>query len=136
MEDINSSLQADQVSRLLAVESSKQWQLISRIENGKNVFGSCVEDNTLVFVRASPIDSLYIIDRPVNCGANSAIDTLYKAKYKIITDNKEDLQYQITMSEEKFQTIKTISIHDLTSQRLEVRYSSDEVMIEEQYTAK
>lgn len=133
IEDITTSLNADHANRLLSSGKTKTWHLTHRSENGKDVFESCIEENTLVFVIASPLDSLYMMGRSVNCSPSSVVDTLYKAKYSVRASRQEIFQNQITMSEEKFQTIETISIHNLTSRSMSVSYTVDKIMIEEQY---
>lgn len=131
--DVTRSFNTDQVNQLLSAGEAKTWTLTARTEDGEDVFGACLEDNTLTFVEAT-VDSVYVLGRPASCSGTSTIDTLYKAKYTIVGNVKEVFQDSISFTEEAHQTIGVMQVEELTSSNLKINYTADGKAIQERYT--
>ena len=123
--DISRSFGADQANRLLSNGDEKVWSLIATQSNGEDNFGPCTEDNSITFVNATQ-KFLYVLGRPVTCGSTVSVDTLYKANYEWDENNEESI-YKLILSEEKFNTIGSITIHSLTSSQLQLSYLVNEI---------
>ncbi|UXX77615.1 hypothetical protein N7E81_09565 [Reichenbachiella carrageenanivorans] len=134
VKDISRSLDDTQTNRLLSAGDEKSWVLVRRIEDGSDVFGSCLEDNVLTFVDASAVDSLYLMGRVANCGGASSVDTLYKAEYTMDVDDSDVFQNTISLTEEQHASIGLFSVDDLTSTSLKLTYTLDGKQIVERYT--
>lgn len=132
--DISRSFDSTQVNQLLSAGSQKSWDLIARTEDGEDVFGPCLEDNTLTFVNNAAIDSLYVLGRPETCGSTTVVDTLYKANYILDEDAKEVFQNSMTLSEESHQSIDSIQLEELTSSVLKISYTIDGKAVQERYS--
>ncbi|MDW3209332.1 MAG: hypothetical protein R8N23_05665 [Reichenbachiella sp.] len=130
--DISKSYETSHANRLLSSDSQKEWSLVSRMENGEDVFGPCSENNTLTFVNAT-VDSLYIIGKPPTCGSPLPLDTLYQAKYTVDGDNDDFFLNSISLTEEQHQSIGSVQVGELTSTRLSVSYTENGNAIEESY---
>ncbi|SMD32984.1 hypothetical protein SAMN04488029_1345 [Reichenbachiella faecimaris] len=132
--DINRSFSSDQTNRLLSADAEKAWILVSRIENGENVYNDCLENNSLTFVHATTEDSLYVLGRATNCGSTTTIDTLYKAKYTLDANDNEIFQNTISLTDESHQSIESIQVGELTSSILKVSYTANGRAIQESYS--
>ncbi|MEO9849303.1 MAG: hypothetical protein ABJE80_21255 [Reichenbachiella sp.] len=131
--DISKSFQSEQANRLLSADATKSWALFSRTVDGGDVFGPCLENNTLTFVKAAVGDSLYQLGRLITCGSTSTVDTLYKAKYALEADTDEVFQNSIALTEEKHLTIGTLVVEEITSSNLSISYTIDGQTVQEQY---
>lgn len=131
--DISKSYETTHANRLLSADSEKVWSLTRRVENGEDVFGSCSEDNTMTFVKATT-DSLYVMGRPIACGSSLSLDTLYKAKYTVDGDDDDFFLNSISLTNEQHQSIGSFQIDELTSTQLSITYSENGSVIEESYT--
>lgn len=135
VKDISRSFGSDQANRLLSADASKAWTLVSRIVDEEEVFGPCLENNTLTFVKASAGDSLYQMGRLVTCGSTSIVDTLYKAKYALVTSGTQNIfEDSITMTQERHLTIGTFKVTELTSNNLNIIYVVDGQTVQERYS--
>ncbi|WP_422360107.1 hypothetical protein [Reichenbachiella sp.] len=131
--DISKSYETTHANRLLSADTEKVWSLISRAENGEDVYGPCSENNTLTFVKATT-DSLYIMGRPITCGSPVPLDTLYKAKYTVDGDDDDFFLNSISLTGEQHQSIGSFQVEELTSSQLSITYSQNGSVIEERYT--
>ena len=133
-DDITQFLDSEHANRLLSSDSIKVWILVARIEDGVDVFNSCLEDNTMTFDSSGSLDTLLVLGRVPDCSSSTTLDTLYQATYEIVanTNNKFENALELTKTEDM--SLDTMSVDGLTSLRLIVTYPEELKTIQEYYT--
>lgn len=134
-DDISERYQGDYANILLAsTESIKSWVRVSRSEDGQSLdISDCEDTNSLIFIRTTTADTLFLINRIAECGDGIDSLLLYTARYSVDEDAQGNFTDGITMEAEAYMDINFMEVEQLTSKYLRVNYTVDGVKIVESY---
>ncbi|MCV9387217.1 hypothetical protein [Reichenbachiella ulvae] len=112
--------------------------MCSRIEDGEQIeVSSCEDLNTLTFANISneedDPDSVFILNRPFDCGNGVDSLLLYAANYVVDQDAQGVFENGVVFTDEVLSDINRMEITELTSEYLSVEYVQDGKRVQESY---